>query len=130
MKKILYTLSFTCLMFFANAQGIFKKESNWKDNKNGVSYEMNIWSKSIKDAKQIKASVTFTVLGDPDLIDNIDLVQEGKLKFNISLKSTNTDIQLEPGVYTFKLYHKKLGEKEFEIKLEKGQKANIQLTVK
>lgn len=130
MKKILCILSLICVMFFANGQGIFRREANWKDNKNGVTYEMNIWCKSTKDAKQTKALAIFKMQGNSDLINKIDLVQAGELKSNISLKPTNTEIQLEPGVYTFKLYHKTLGEKEFEIKLEKEQKANIQLTVK
>ncbi|MGA9651332.1 hypothetical protein [Pedobacter sp.] len=130
MKKTFCTISLICLIFFANGQGIFKREANWKDSKNGIAYEMNIWCKSAKDAKQTKALAIFKMQGNTDLLDNIDLVQGEELKFNISLKSINTEIQLEPGVYTFKLYHKTLGEKEFEIKLEKGQKVNIQLTVK
>ncbi|WP_443946526.1 hypothetical protein ACJVDH_05280 [Pedobacter sp. AW1-32] len=130
MKKILITLAFACCLYTVQAQGIFKKEANWQDKKNGITYEMNIWAKSAKDETLTKALAKFTPTDEKSLLEKVELIQEGKLKFSVPLRSETTEIQLEPGLYTFKLYHKKLGIKEFEIELKKGQKTNIQLTAK
>jgi len=130
MKKILITIAFVFGLYTAHAQGIFKKEANWKDSKNGITYEMNIWAKSAKDEKLTKAVANFIAQGDKSILEKIELVQKGNLKFNLPLKSETTELQLDPGIYTLKIFHKKLGEKEFEVELKQGQKTNIQLTVK
>ncbi|MFC3559422.1 hypothetical protein [Pedobacter jamesrossensis] len=100
------------------------------DTKNGVSYEMNIYSKSVKNADANFAKAKFTTTGDLSLLEKIELVQDGKLKFSIELKTDSTEIQLQPGVYKFKIYHKKLGKKDFEVELKKAQTNNIKLTIK
>ena len=130
MNKVLITTVLVCFSFLAYSQSIFKKEANWMDTKNGVSYEMNIYSKSAKNTDANLAKAKFTIAGDLSLLDKIELFQDGRLKFNIELKTETTEIQQEPGVYKFKIYHKKLGEKDFEVELKKGQTNNIKLTIK
>ena|GEM_PF-985751 len=130
MNKILITTVLVCFSFLAYSQSIFKKEANWMDTKNGVSYEMNIFSKSAKNADANSARAKFIAVGDLSMLDKIELIQDGKLKFNLELKNETTDIQLPPGVYKFKIYHKKLGEKDFEVELKKAQTNNIKLTIK
>lgn len=130
MNRILLTTTLVCFSIFAYSQSIFKKEANWMDSKNGVNYEMNIYSKSAKNTDTDLAKAKFTATGDLALLEKIELVQDGKLKFNITLKTETTAIQLQPGVYKFKIYHKKLGEKDFEVELVKAQTNNIKLTIK
>ena len=130
MNKILITTVLVCCSFLVYSQSIFKKESNWMDKKNGISYEMNIFSRSVKDGDTNFAKAKFTSAGNLSLLDKIELVQDGKLKLNIDLKIESTEIQVEPGVYKFKIYHKKLGEKDFEVELKKAQTNNIKLTIK
>ncbi|WP_231423912.1 MULTISPECIES: hypothetical protein [Pedobacter] len=130
MNKILLTTTLVCFSIFGYSQSIFKKEANWMDSKNGVNYEMNIYSKSAKNTNAAYAKAKFTAVGDLSLIEKIQLVKDGKLKFNITLKTETTEIQLQPGVYKFKIYHKKLGEKDFEVELKNAQINNIKLTIK
>ena len=130
MNRILLTSALVCFSILGYSQSIFKKEANWMDSKNGVNYEMNIYSKSAKDTNTEFAKVKFTAIGNLFLIEKIELIQDGKLKFNIRLKTHTTEIQLEPGIYTFKIDHKKLGEKDFELELKKAQINNIKLTIK
>ncbi|KQS36951.1 hypothetical protein [Pedobacter sp. Leaf194] len=130
MSRILTTCLLICFAFLGYSQGIFKKEANWMDTKNGITYEMNIYSKPVKSNSSTLAKVKFTIVGDVSLLEKIELLQENKLKFNMELKAENTDIKLQPGVYKFKIYHKKLGEKDFEVELKNAQTNNIKLTIK
>ncbi|PWS31213.1 hypothetical protein [Pedobacter paludis] len=130
MNKFLITTALVCFSLLAYSQSIFKKESNWMDTKNGVSYEMNIYSKTAKNSDVNMAKAKFTIIGDLSQLEKIELVQDGKPKFKIELKTETTEIPLQPGVYKFKIYHKKLGEKHFEVELKKAQTNNIKLTIK
>ncbi|RNL55710.1 hypothetical protein [Pedobacter jejuensis] len=130
MNKILITIALAACSLLANAQSLFKKEANWMDTKNGISYEMNIFSKSAKYNNQNLAKANFTIVGDVSILQKIELLQDGNLKFNVPLKSETSEIQLKPGNYTFRMYHKKLGEKDFEVELKKAQLNNIKLTIK
>ncbi|WP_316832040.1 hypothetical protein [Pedobacter aquatilis] len=130
MNRILITIAIACFSLMANAQSIFKKEANWIDQKNGVSYEMNIYSKSAKNAGSDLAKIKFTIDGDLTLLEKVSLMLDGKLKMNVPLKAEANEIELQPGVYTFKIYHKIFSEKDFEVELKKAQQNNIKLTIK
>ncbi|WP_316807220.1 hypothetical protein [Pedobacter agri] len=130
MNRFLITTILACFSFLANAQSIFKKEANWIDNKDGVNYEMNIYSKSGKDADAKTAKADFTIIGDLAMLEKVELKKEGKLKINLALKPETSELQLQPGLYTFKIYHKKLGIKDFDVELKNAQKNNIKLTIK
>jgi hypothetical protein len=130
MNKFLMTMILACFSYLASAQSIFKKEANWIDNKDGVSYEMNIYSKSGKDADAKIAKADFAIIGNLALLEKVELIREGKVKFNLALKAETSELQLQPGLYTFKIYHKKLGEKDFEVELKNAQKNNVKLTIK
>ncbi|MFC4211190.1 hypothetical protein ACFOWA_08370 [Pedobacter lithocola] len=130
MNKILITIALAACSLVTNAQSIFKKEANWMDTKNGISYEMNIFSKSAKYDNKNLAKANFTIVGDVSLLQKIELLQDGNLKFNLPLKSETCEIQLKPGNYTFRMFHKKLGEKDFEVELKKAQLNKIKLTIK
>ncbi len=130
MTKILITIAITCLSYMANAQSVFKKESNWIDNKNGASYEMNIFSKSGGKTTTNLSKANLTLAGDLALLDKVNFIQDGKLKMDVPLRAETTEIELKPGTYTIKIYHKVLGEKDFEVELKHAQQNNIKLTIK
>lgn len=130
MKKLMIMMAFLFAASMAFAQ---KKESNyskWTEVRNGSRYRMEVAEEELQTKIGEKPNAVFSIAGEVALLDKVVLVQKDKLLMTLALTKGAQEIKVEPGVYTLKFYHKKIGEKEFEVSLKKGDHKNIKLTLK
>ncbi|WP_199117543.1 hypothetical protein [Pedobacter sp. ASV28] len=130
MKKIIITTLLSIAVNFAFAQNRENNHSVWRDSKNGITYQMEISSTLVKVGKNEKPHVSFSVIGDIGSLQKLTFTRKNELQVNLTLEQKPQDIMVEPGLYTFKLYHQKLGQKEFDIELKKGEDKKVVLTLK
>ncbi|KQC01688.1 hypothetical protein [Pedobacter sp. Hv1] len=130
MKKFMMIMAFLFTASIAFAQ---KKESNyskWSEVRNGSKYRMEVTEEQLQSKIGEKPNAVFSIGGEVALLDKVVLVQKDKVMMTLALSKAVQEINVEPGVYTLKFYHKKIGEKEFEVNLKKGDHKNIKLTLK
>lgn len=128
--KILMMITALALSALGFPQEKENNHSKWTEVRNGSRYKMEV----VEELHQAKAKETphiaFTIEGDLSLLEKVAFVQKGKLINNLSLSKNAQDINVAPGTYLFKFYHKKMGEKEFEVNLKKGDDKVVKLSLK
>ena len=110
-----------------------EKEANyskWKEVRDGKKYAMEVAEELLNAKPGEKPSVVFSIAGEVSLLAKVTLVQKERLITILPLQKEAKEIKVEPGVYTFKFYHKKIGEKEFEVNFKKGDHKVVKLSLK
>jgi len=130
MKKILLTAILALVIGVVSSQEQAKNTSKWREIRNGKSYQMLIESKSINKKADGETHLTLKIEGDVEQLAKLSLTQKDQMPMNLPVHKETQDIKVEPGVYTFKLSHKNLGEKAFAVEVKKGDDKAVLLTLK
>ena len=113
-----------------SAQEQAKNTSKWRELRNGKSYQMMIESKNANKKADGETHLTLKIEGDVEQLAKLSLTQKNQMMINLPLNKEAQDIKIEPGMYTFRLSHKNLGEKAFAVEIKKGDDKAVLLTLK
>lgn len=130
MKKILLMAIFALSLGTVSAQEQSKNTSKWREIRNGKSYQMAIESKNSNKKADGETHLALKIEGDVTQLSKLSLTQKNQMMINLPVSKEAQDIKVEPGLYTFKLYHKNLGEKAFEVEIKKGDDKEVLITLK
>lgn len=130
MKILLMIAAFALTTSSLFAQEKTKSNSKWKETKNGVTYEMEVDMKGTSTKNVEKLHITLNFKGNTDELTKVAFTKEDDLYVTIPVIKGGQNINIEPGLYTFKVAHQKLGEQKFEVELKRNDYKEITLTVK
>ncbi|RZJ48703.1 MAG: hypothetical protein EOO44_20170, partial [Flavobacterium sp.] len=124
MKKLLIAMLFAIVSISASAQEKTKSNSKWKETKDGVTYEMEASMTGVSTKNVEKPHITLNFTGDINALKKVAFKGE-ELYVTIPVIKGGQNINVQPGLYTLKLTHEKLGEQEFAVELKKNDYKEI-----
>jgi len=129
MKRIILIVALVIGVLSVNAQEKNSSHSKWKETKNGVTYEMEVKVDGLANKAATKPHLKFTIKGDTSNLTKLGLTSSKEFFVTVPVSKEAQDINVEPGHYTFKFYHQKLGEQQFEVDLKTGDDKVVVLTL-
>jgi len=129
MKRIVLIIALAIAACGVNAQEKNSSHSKWKETKNGVTYEMEVRMDGLANKAAAKPHLKVTVKGDTSKLTKLVFTRSNEFYVTVPVSKKAQDISVEPGLYTFKFYHQKLGEQQFEVDLKTGDDKVVVLTL-